>query len=121
MGFSKCLLLGTGNQAAKIAKDILNKSGTSMHIQNLVNQTTIQQCKTILNQTELLITADSGLMHLGVASECKRIISLFTHGIMPSYRLPEEFIKDSIQSSSDEINGIEYSQIIHRIFDKTYS
>ena len=120
-GFSKCLLLGTGNQASEIAKDILNKSDTCMHIQNLVNQTTIQQCKTILNQTELLITADSGLMHLGVASGCKRIISLFTHSIMPSYRLPEEFIKDSIQSSSDEINGIENTQIIHRIFGKTYS
>ncbi len=117
MGFKDCVLLGTGDQALHAANQVLNDLGDRMNVQNWVNQMTLQQCSDVLSQTQLLITADGGLMHLGVASGCKRIISLFTRNIMPSYRLSVEFTKDAIQSPTHAINGIAYTQIIHRIFD----
>jgi hypothetical protein len=119
MGFKDCVLLGTGDQALHAANQVLNDLGARMNVQNWVNQMTLQQCTQVLSQTQLLITADGGLMHLGVASGCKRIISLFTRNISPSYRLSAEFTKDAIQSPTHAINGIAYTQIIHRIFDNT--
>ncbi len=114
-GFERCLLLGTGEQAQITSDAICKTFGQDIRIQSLVNAISLQQCQTILSQTELLITADGGLMHLGVASGCQRIIALFTKGILPEYRLPMPQLMDAIQSQTDEINGIAYLDIVKKI------
>lgn len=114
-GFDRCLLLGTGKQAQMTSDVICKTFGQGMKIQNLVNAITLKECQAVLSKTELLITADGGLMHLGIASGSQRIIGLFTKGILPQYRLPIPELMDAIQSQTDEINGIAYLDIVKKI------
>jgi hypothetical protein len=114
-GFERCLLLGTGESARITSEAICKTFNQGLKIENMVNAMTLKECQIALSQTELLITADGGLMHLGVASGCKRIISLFTKGILPEYRLPMPELMDAIQSQTDAINDIAYGEIIKKI------
>jgi len=117
LGFKHCLLIGAGEQAQATSDEMIATLGSAMKIESLVNQVSLDECRTLLAQTELLITADGGLMHMGVASGCKRIISLFTKSIAPSYRLTTQYLGDAIQSSSDLINDIDPERIVHRVLN----
>ena len=114
-GFDRCLLIGSGEQAQQTSDAITKAFNSVMTIENLVNQVSLQECQALIARTQLLITADGGLMHLGVATGCQRIISLFTKSILPAYRLSEEYLQDALQSPSDAINDIEPQWIVEKV------
>lgn len=117
-GFDRCLLIGSGVQAQQTSDAIMSALGHIMVIESVVNKVTLQECQSLIARTKLLITADGGLMHLGVATGCPRIISLFTKSILPTYRLSNEYLSDALQSSSDAINDIEPRRIVAKVMDK---
>jgi heptosyltransferase-2 len=117
-GFKRCLLIGSGEQAQQTSDAIVNAFSSVMTIESVVNKVSLQECQSLIARTQLLITADGGLMHLGVATGCQRIISLFTKSILPSYRLSEEYLSDAIQSASDAINDIEPEWVVAKVMQK---
>lgn len=117
-GHQRCLLIGAGEYAQRSSEIMVEALKHVMDIQSLVNQVSLHECQQVLSQTQLLITADGGLMHLGVASGTQRIVSLFTKSIWPSYRLANPYLKDAIQSPSDMINDIHPQWIVDKVLDK---
>jgi ADP-heptose:LPS heptosyltransferase len=87
----------------------------SMHIDNQINRTTLMECAQILAHSQLLITADGGMMHLAISSGTRHIISLFTQGIAPEYRLPKDLIHQALQSVNQDLNLISPQEIANKV------
>lgn len=83
-------LIGTGAIAQLQAQQIVHNN-SNLNIENKVNQTNLDDIKTIFACCDMLVCADGGLMHLGVACDVKKIVALFIEGIPPAYRLPQEY------------------------------
>jgi heptosyltransferase-2 len=114
LGIKECVLIGKGSLAEQEAKKIQQDLSSLIKIQNLINQTTLSECARMLGKTQTLLTADGGMMHLGVASGTREIVALFTQGITPSFRLPTQHIEGAIQGTSGELNDIPPKDIIER-------
>jgi ADP-heptose:LPS heptosyltransferase len=93
---------------------ILNDLPKNLKIIDKVNQTTISDCRLLINSQDLLITTDSGLMHLGVTTETK-VISLFNSKVNPKWRLPEKHLEFSLQSETTEVSSISVKTIIQLV------
>ena len=111
LGFTSCLLIGKGEVARQSAQDLERVMKGSMHIDNQINRTTLMECAQILARSQLLITADGGMMHLAISSGTRHIISLFTQGIAPEYRLPKDLIHQALQSVNQDLNLISPQEI----------
>ncbi len=68
-----CVLTG-GPEDLQMVADIINKS--NHHPMNLVGKTTINELTTILNGAAVVVTCDTGPMHLAVALG-KKVVALF--------------------------------------------
>jgi ADP-heptose:LPS heptosyltransferase len=113
-GIHQCVLIGTGEYAQQEAFKIKQELGSQLDIVNLVNKTSMQECIQLLQNTQTLLTADGGMMHMGVACGIPKIVSLFTKGIDASYRLPQVHLEGAIQGQSSQINDIDPAIIIER-------
>ena len=81
---------------------------------NTVNQTSILECRQLINDQDILITCDSGLMHLGITTHVK-LVSLFTSTVNPRWRLPPDKYSTAIQSTTENINSITPNEIVFYI------
>ena len=112
-GVSSVTLIGTGEQAESSAQDILQLD-LGIEVSNLVNQLKLQQCLQVLALTQLLLVADGGAMHMGVAMQVPRIVSLFIKPIPPELRLPIQYQFDAITSRTGCVKDIAAQQVIDK-------
>ena len=115
LGYRTCLLIGKGEAAERSATDLKGVMQGVVSVDNQVNRTTVMECAQILSNSTLLITADGGMMHLAISSGTRHIISLFTQGIAPEYRLPKDLMGEALQSVSQDLNLITPQEIVKRI------
>jgi heptosyltransferase-2 len=107
-------LIGTGEQAESSARDLL-QLGLGIKVSNLVNQLKLQQCLQILARTQLLLVADGGAMHMGVAMNVPKIVSLFIETITPELRLPINYQLNAITSPTGNVKDISAHQIAAKV------
>ena len=112
-GVSSVTLIGTGEQAESCARDIL-QLGLGIKVSNLVNQLNLPQCLQVLARTQLLLVADGGAMHMGVAMQVPKIVSLFIKSIPPELRLPIQYQSDAITSLTGGVTDIVAQQIVDK-------
>lgn len=112
-GVSSVTLIGTGEQAESSAHDILQLA-LGIEVSNLVNQLKLQQCLQVLARTKLLVVADGGAMHMGVAVKVPQIVSLFIKTIPPELRLPSYYQPNAITSHTGAVGDIEAQQIVDK-------
>jgi ADP-heptose:LPS heptosyltransferase len=74
----------------------------------------LQQCLKFLARTQLLLVADGGAMHMGVAMQVPQIISLFIKPIPPQLRLPIQYQSDAITSLTGAVKDIAAQQIVDK-------
>lgn len=104
-------LIGSIN-AVESAKEFEHKWTGIVH--NAVNQTSVLKCRQIINNQDMLIACDSGLMHLGITTHVK-LISLFTSTVNPCWRLPTDKYPTAIQSKTENVNSITPNEIVFYI------
>ncbi len=107
-------LIGTGTAAAHQANQIKSLR-LSKGVIDLVNQINIHELIQILSETKLLLVADGGAMHLGVALQVPQIISLFIKGIPPDLRIPDEHRSLAITSQTGFIRDISTADVMAKI------
>lgn len=103
-------LLGSENAAAT-AQELTNKLDKKLKIINKVNKTDITECRQLIHQQDLLITADGGLMHLGSTTKVK-LISLFHAKVNPYWRLSGEHLQSALQSTTNSVSDIAAADIV---------
>lgn len=109
-GVRECVLIGTGLVAKADALDIVHRS-IPMAIDNLIDQLSLHQCIQLLSRTKLLLAADGGAMHLGVAAWTNKIVGLFICGIPPELRLPVDYHVHAVVSPTGLINDISVDDV----------
>ena len=98
--------LHAANEFAAKWPDVLN---------NQVGKTSLNQCRKVVHQQDLLFACDGGLMHLGITTPTK-LISLFSQSVHPAWRLPLQEQCSSLQatggSSDGSVNTIPVDDIV---------
>ncbi|MDR3370197.1 glycosyltransferase family 9 protein [Rhodoferax sp.] len=107
-------LTGTGEIAQLQAQKIM-QNNSYLDIENKVNQTSLDDIKTIFACCDMLVCADGGLMHLGVACDVKIILGLFIERIPPAYRLPRDYHDMALVSPTGSVNDIEASHVVNKL------
>ena len=106
-------LIGIGQEALEGSDQILLVNPT-LNIASLVNQLSLDDLKDILLDTKLLLVADGGAMHMGIALDIPAIVSLFIRGIPPPLRIPDSYHEFAVTSHTGLINDIPSDQIINK-------
>lgn len=104
-------LLGSDN--GLILADTLAKKWPASTY-NRVGRTTLQECRALINDQDVFVSCDGGLMHLAVTTST-RLVSLFQSTIQAQWRLPDAFLPDALQSSTADVNAIEPERIIQKV------
>ena len=104
----KITLLGSANAVAE-ARDFIERF--PQPTLNLVNQTSLEECRIAMQKQDVVIACDGGLMHLAVTTETA-LVSLFHEGVTAAWRLPPDLIGTSLQSPTADVSAIEPGQII---------
>lgn len=107
-------LMGIGEVAELAGQAILNLN-LNLKIHNMVNQLSLSQCIDELARTKLLLVADGGAMHLGVAVQVPQIVSLFIKEIPPNLRIPNRYHEMAIVSTTGFIKDIDVRHIVRKI------
>ena len=107
-------LVGTG-QSAQSQADQIKASVSPPAVIDLVNQIDLQRLISVLAETKLLLVADGGAMHMGVALNVPQMVSLFIKGIPPFLRIPEEYRPLAITSATGLINDIAVQEVVKRV------
>ena len=107
-------LIGTGEVAELAGQAILNLN-LNLKIRNMVNQLSLAECIDELSLTKLLLVADGGAMHLGVAVQVPQMISLFIRDIPPILRIPNRYHEHAVVSATGFIKDIDPNQIAKKI------
>jgi ADP-heptose:LPS heptosyltransferase len=81
----------------------------------LVDKIEIQKLIDVIAETKLLLVADGGVMHMGVALFVPQILSLFIKGIPPELRIPPEYRSLSITSQTGLINDISTLEVLNKV------
>jgi ADP-heptose:LPS heptosyltransferase len=114
-------LLGSEN-ATTTANEFANEFNGNLKIVNKVNKTGITECRKLIHQQDILITADGGLMHLGSTTKVK-LISLFHAKINPCWRLSGVHLQSALQSTTNSVSDIASADIVQTcirlLIDKT--
>ena len=103
-------LVGSSN-AIEIGQMFVSQFSKRQRIVNLVNKTNITECRNLINQQDLLIAADGGLMHLGATTSTK-LISLFHKKVDPQWRLSGTHLQSCLQSSTLAVSDIAVDAIV---------
>jgi hypothetical protein len=79
----------------------------------MVNQLSLSECIDELARTKLLLVADGGAMHLGVAVQVPQMVSLFIKEIPPNMRIPNRYHEHAIVSTTGYIKefGLDFDKI----------
>lgn len=80
-------------------------------LHNAVNKTDLWQCRQLINEQDIVIACDGGLMHLTVTTPTQ-MVSLFTSTVEPAWRLPADRLDSALKSNTDDVNGIAPSKIV---------
>ena len=107
-------LIGMGTVAEQCAKEIV-KGSSNFLIHNRVNQLSLSECIKVLANTKVLLVADGGAMHLGVAVQVPHMIALFIKEIPPSLRIPSKYHGQSIVSKTGFIRDIAVEDVCHQL------
>jgi ADP-heptose:LPS heptosyltransferase len=107
-------LIGTGD-VAELAGQTIFKLNLNLKIRNVVNQLSLSECIDELARTKLLLVADGGAMHLGVAVQVPQMVSLFIKEIPPNLRIPNRYHEHAIVSTTGFIKDIDASDIVQKI------
>ena len=107
-------LIGTGEVAELNGQAILDLK-LNLKIRNMVNQLSLSECIDELARTKLLVVADGGAMHLGVAVQVPQMVSLFIKEIPPNLRIPNRYHEHAIVSNTGFIKDIDPNQIAKKI------
>ena len=107
-------LLGSSNAILAADKFL---AAWPYRLTNMVNKTNLTQCRRIINEQDLLIASDGGLMHLGITTKTK-LISLFPSHIRPEWRLPKSMQINSITSMSRNVSDIDPNIIANKIMQE---
>jgi len=67
------VLIGSNNGLAS-SNEILNVNFKKIKIKSLVNQTNIKQCQAIINNAEIFLGADGGLMHVAHTTKTNTVV-----------------------------------------------
>lgn len=71
--------------------------------------------KAILSSCNMLICADGGLMHMGVACDVELIVGLFVSEIPPTYRLPHIYHEMALISETASVQDICPQAIVDKV------
>jgi len=104
--------VGTGKIAELQAQELIESFDGICHIDNLINQLSLEEIQQCLHTTNTLISPDGGTMHMAVAAGTPHIISLFIKRIQPNWRLPAVYINQAISSTTDNTDNIDPSYIM---------
>ena len=92
-------LLGSGN--ARAAADAFVT--TMADAVDLVDRTSLHEARRAMQQADLLLCADGGLMHLGLTTPVP-LVALFDATIDPAWRLPADFDGTALRADGDDVN-----------------
>jgi heptosyltransferase-2 len=107
-------LVGTGPVAQLHAIELTTRF-SELLLHDRVNQTGMNEVKSILTKTDLLVCADGGLMHMGAACDVPSIVALFIRDIPPEYRLPKQYHGGAITSDTLRVQDIPPEAIGNKI------
>lgn len=85
-------------------------------VNNAVHQTSLAECRQLINEQDVLVACDGGLMHLGVTTHVK-LVSLFTSSVDPQWRLPRDRLSSALQAPTNSVNSIDPSDIAHKVIE----
>lgn len=103
-------LVGSANAEAW-ARAFVDDCGEMFPISNRVNQTSLTECRALIQEQELFLAADGGLMHLG-ATTSTPMVSLFDGEINPLWQLSMPQLQFAIQSSTADVNDVPMATVI---------
>lgn len=107
-------LVGTG-KAAQSQSNLIQAMGFGSAVNNLVDQIDLQKLIRVISESKLLLVADGGAMHMGVALEVPQMVTLFIKGIPPFLRIPEAYRALSITSQTGLINDISTKDVLLKV------
>ena len=110
LGALDITLLGSAN-AETCARAFVDECGTMFPISNRVNQTSLTECRALIQEQELFLAADGGLMHLG-ATTSTPMVSLFDGEINPLWQLSVPQLDFAIQSETANVNDVPMAAVI---------
>ncbi|MFZ3141543.1 glycosyltransferase family 9 protein [Polaromonas sp.] len=103
-------LLGSGN-AVEVAQAFMSKFTDTRKVTNQVNKTDITECRRLIEQQDLFIAADGGLMHLGATTQTK-LVSLFHAEVDPRWRISGTHLQSALQSATNSVSDITVDAIV---------
>lgn len=104
-------LLGSEN-GSQAGKDI--ESAWPGKISNQVGRTSLAQCRNLINEQDVFISCDGGLMHLALTTSA-HLVSLFQSSVSPRWRLPDDLLGGAIQSATIDVNAISPESILEKV------
>ncbi len=108
-------LIGIG-ESATLASQEIEQLNLNLSITNFVNKLSLQDCIDVLAQTQVLLVADGGAMHLAVTVHVPSMVSLFIKGIPPLLRIPEAYHENTLVSATGFVRDIDVQKIVERTF-----
>lgn len=106
-------LLGSTN-AEETARVLMSACAATTRISNQVNHTDLPECRDLIQQQDVIIAADGGLMHLGATTKT-RLVSLFHVGVDPLWRLSGAHLQSALQSATNKVSDIPVSTVVQGI------
>ncbi len=103
-------LVGSANAEAW-AQAFIDKCEGMFPISNRVNQTSLTECRALIQEQELFLAADGGLMHLG-ATTSTQMVSLFDGEISPLWQLSMPHLQFALQSATADVNDVPMAAVI---------
>lgn len=103
-------LLGSSN-AVQAAEIFMSEFAGTVNVINEVNKTSLIECRELIQQQDLLIAADGGLMHLGATTQSK-VVSLFHARVSPHWRLSGAHLAFALQSTSNGVSTTPVNAIV---------
>lgn len=104
-------LLGSSN-AQVAAREFI--ASFPNQTRNLVDQTSLADCRVVMQAQDVVVACDGGLMHLAVTTDAA-LVSLFHEGVNAAWRLPPDRAAMHLQSPTGDVNAIEPTQIVDAV------
>jgi hypothetical protein len=99
-----------GSENGRAAADAVQARLPEGSCLDLVARTDLHRTWRAIGEAALLLAADGGLMHLGLATSTP-VVALFNAQVDPAWRLPPDFRGDALRAEGDEVSGIEPGRV----------
>lgn len=107
-------LLGSSNGV--LDANFIKKSITNININNEVDKLSLEECRKTIEDLDLILCCDGGLMHLSLTTKTP-VVGLFNALVQPEWRLPKSNQCICIQSTTDFVNHIQPEIISKKIIE----